>query len=119
MSYQIHAEYETGDSNGRHDTSTTLEMVWEDLEKAKAALKRLEEHYRWYDGRDSWEVRYKKVAPPEEPAWHVGLPYDFTVKVLLDNGAEVQFLAPWCGYFERLRSLEIVRARCADWKVEF
>lgn len=104
MSYAIKVDYETGDSLSNLDEHDILEMRWESLESAKAALKRIEEHWRWYDSTEKIHINKKEVPEPE---WHRGLRSKSTIKFKLDNGKEVQFYAPWCGYFERLYSAEI------------
>ena len=105
--YAIEGFYQSGDSFNTYDTSTMLEMRWKDLDKAKAALKRIKEHYLWY--RDVNKYSYKpREQELLEPEWHRGMKYDFSVKVALDNGNDVQFTAPWCGYFERLDTAKIV-----------
>jgi hypothetical protein len=112
--YQIRACYETGDSFSRYDTETVLEMTWTDLNKAKAALQRIKEHYEWCSNKDSFDVRFgRKLAPPE-PEWHKGMEYDFSVKVELDNGNEVMFHAPWVGYFETLYSARVIVQKPED-----
>lgn len=119
MIYKIKYSYETGDSFGRQDTEGELEMEWENLDNAKIALKRIQEHYKWYEDHNR-SYRYGKEKPVEEPAWHKGEQYDFTLKVKLDNGNEVQFSAPWCGYFERLYSAEIFTPiEHDDMRIEF
>lgn len=112
--YQIKAYYRTGDSFRTEDTDCTLEMEWTDLSKAKAALKRIKEHYSWYESQHSWRQDEKK----EKPAF-ADEKYDFCLKVELDNGNEVQFGAPWCGYFEHLYSAEIVTAVDEEMRIEF
>ena len=104
--YKIQYKYQTGDSNRTYDSEGVLEMEWKNLDNAKRALQRIKEHYEWYryENRHSWS-KEKEVSRPE---WHTKEKYDFTVKVMLDNGKEVMFSAPWCGYFERLHNAEIV-----------
>lgn len=118
MIYKIKYSYETGDSFGRHDAEGVLEMEWTNLDNAKAALKRIKEHWLWYEDQNVYYWKPDKSAP--EPEWHKGEEYDFTVKVLLDNGNEVKFCAPWCGYFERLHGAEIfVPAEYDDMRIKF
>lgn len=106
MQYQIEVFYRTGDSYGSHDASTVLEMTWKDLDKAKDALKRIKEHYAWYQFKNDPE--YMRRPKASEPEWHKSEKYDAIVKVVLDNGKEVKFSAPWCGYFETLISAKIL-----------
>jgi hypothetical protein len=106
--YKIKCSYKTGDSFRSEDAQRELEMEWESLANAKAALKRIEEHYRWYEQENDSYRQHRNEEPIPEPEWHKGEKYDFIVKLLLDNGNEVQFSAPWCGYFESLYGAEIV-----------
>lgn len=105
--YKIKYYYQTGDSFKTYDDQGELEMAWKSLDNAKEALKRIQEHYVWYV-QENRSYYYEKKEEVAEPKWHVGEQYDFTVKVKLDNGNEVKFSAPWCGYFERLYCAEIV-----------
>lgn len=114
--YKIQYKYQTGDSFKTYDDEGMLEMVWKNLDNAKTALQRIKEHYAWYqyENRQSWSDA-KEVS---EPDWHKGEKYQFTLKVMLDNGKEIKFSAPWCGYFERLHSAEII-ADDPDLRIEF
>ena len=117
MNYKIKVYYETGDSFGHHDAEDFLGPTWHSLEKAQKALHRIKEHYDWYESRQSrWSSRPDEVALPK-PSWHHG-PYEMSIFFELDNGNEVQLLAFWCGYFEKLYSAEIV-SDDEDMKIEF
>lgn len=110
--YGIRLEYTTGDSFNSRREKSTLECRWSDLNVAKTALKRIEEHYKWQEAAEQYEktVRYDKsgkLSPPVEPEWHVGLSRS-SVKLPLDNGNEVQLGAFWIGYFEELHGARIV-----------
>lgn len=115
--YKIQYKYQTGDSFKTYDDEGVLEMQWKNLDNAKKALQRIKEHYAWYkyENRQSWDKYDKEVV---EPDWHKGEKYEFTLKLMLDNGKEVMFSAPWCGYFERLHSAEII-ADDPDLRIEF
>jgi len=108
--YRIKYSYFTGNSFGSEDREDVLEFEWKDLEKAKEALQRIKEHYNWYQSRESW-LR-EEVETPE---WHCskgsGVYKGGEHNILnleMDNGNEVQFWAPWCGYFEGLYGASIV-----------
>jgi len=110
--YRIKYSYRTGDSFHSEDCVSTLEFEWRDLEKAKEALKRIKEHYAWYESKENYYGRKKEL---EKPAWHnvnsehVQLSGEhYLINIEMDNGNEVQFWAPWCGYFEHLYGAEIV-----------
>ena len=104
--YKIEVFYSTGDSYSSHDTSTILQMEWKSLDNAKLALRRIKEHYAWYQYKNDPPYMQRKKA--SEPAWHQGEEFDFTIKLMLDNGKDVKFSAPWCGYFEDLQSAKII-----------
>jgi len=112
MPYKIEVFYRTGDSFGSRDTSTVLEMEWQNVENAKKALRRIKEHYKWYKYEN--ESPWNRDEEVREPDWHKGEKTDATVKLLLDNGNEVKFYAPWCGYFERLQSAKVFIAEDLD-----
>ena len=108
--YQIEYHYKTGDSFRTLETEEILEYEWEDLKVAKEALRRIEEHYAWYESIESpW------VKEVEKPEWHnvrdmhltKGMEHNL-LNIPMDNGEEVQFWPPWCGYFETLYGAEIV-----------
>jgi len=106
--YKIKYFYETGDSFRTYKDEGVLPMTWKSLDAAKDALKRIKEHYLWYQHNNRYYYVPSSPFPPVEPTWHAGQEYDFTVILKLDNGNDVQFSAPWCGYFETLESAEII-----------
>jgi len=112
MQYRIKYSYRTGDSFGSEDRVDVLEFTWENLEVAKEVLKRIREHYKWHQSKETYYGRHEEV---EKPAWHnvnsehVQLSGEhYLINVPMDNGNEVQFWPPWCGYFESLYGAEIV-----------
>lgn len=107
--YGIKVYYQTGDSFSSYEQEDMVELDWDNLDKAEEALNRIEEHYHWYeDVHNSYRLHPKRV---EEPAWHKGIKYDFTLVIPNDDGEPYQFIAPWCGYFESLHSAEIVEQK--------
>ena len=60
IEYKIKYSYRTGDSFNTSEGEDTLEYVWTDLDVAKEALKRIKEHYKWYDCIESYS-RITKV----------------------------------------------------------
>jgi len=108
--YTIKVDYETGDSFHREDATTT-EGKFENLEIAKENLERIRIHYEYYRYRNSYSYNLKKKDKKKR------LP-DFIVidkpseliclKLKADNGNEYQIYPPWCGYFERLYSAEVI-----------
>jgi hypothetical protein len=65
--YKIKYSYRTGDSFHSEDREEILEFDWEDIDLAKAALKRIEDHYRWYTSRDICSSYSDELPRPE---WH-------------------------------------------------
>ncbi len=120
MPYKIKISYATGDSNGSEDTFDHLELAWEDLEVAKANLKRIQEHYkcyRLYEYYNSYRKSYLEseeinlFESRKEKDWFAKELDDFnqrfSIVLKTDEGKDWQFGAFWCGYFERLNSIEI------------
>ena len=111
MKYKIKYYYRTGDSFHTEDSEELLEYEWEDLEVAKECLKRIKEHYTWYQYTES--PRWIDEVP--KPEWHNIKADSITkdmeyhlINIPTDNGKEVQFWPPWCGYFEELYGAEII-----------
>ena len=110
--YKIEVFYQTGDSWTTEDVSKVLEMSWTNLDNAKKALQRIKEHYAWY--------RYVNDPPhmsrdkATEPNWHKGQEYDFVISLTLDNKKDVTFIAPWCGFFEKLHRAKILLPSDSD-----
>ncbi len=109
--YKIKYSYKTGDSFGNEDRESLLEYEWEDLDVAKEALRRIKEHYVWYESI----AHPYYVNDSVKPEWHNikegNIAKDmihYMLNIPADNGEEYQFWAPWCGYFETLYGAEIV-----------
>ena len=108
--YKIKYDYRTGDSFHTEDSEGLLEYEWEDLAVAKEALRRIKEHYKWYESIENpW------TDDVERPKWHNIKPGSqirdmdhCLLNMPTDNGEEVQFWPPWCGYFETLYGAQIV-----------
>ena len=121
--YQIKYRYRTGDSFNTRNDEDTLEFEWKDINLAKDALRRIKEHYIWYHDMEKAYTSRKKDIP--RPVWHeekFGQFDDYNQYLLvfkLDNNNDVQFHAPWCGYFEELYGAEIVVTGDTDMKFEF
>jgi hypothetical protein len=150
--YQIKAYYSTGDSFSNSDTEDIIEISWDNLDVAKANLKRIQEHYKQYEELESWritqEAKQEILLNNSEKDWFVkklifistkeekGKKYRFIIdknncekeksqrgviteeidettaqhQIILytDDSKPFQFWCPWCGYFERLNSAEIL-----------
>jgi hypothetical protein len=129
MKYIIRYNYDTGDS---FHTETLEENLgeWMNLEIAEKNLQRIREHYEYYCltkgnycsfGETSIfkeieiglscyltkEERKKIEDIAKQTPWYVKK-YNFCLNLLADNGENYQISAPWCGFFERLNSIEII-----------
>jgi hypothetical protein len=108
--YQIAYHYRTGDSFHTEDREERLEYEWEDLNTAREALKRIKEHYQWYKGIE--DTFRDEVPKPDWLSVDSSMVSESSIHYLLnipmDNGEEVQFWAPWCGYFEELYGARII-----------
>ncbi len=103
--YTIRVDYYSGDSFGSYKHSVKLEMTWLDLDIAKENFYRIKDHYDWYESIHDFEMRGNELPEPE---WHVGIKYDFCMKIVSDTGKELQFNAFWCDYFGGLTSVELL-----------
>jgi hypothetical protein len=118
--YKIKYSYRTGDSFHTEDLEDILEYDWDDLEFAKESLKRIKEHYAWYSYKTNYYSKMDEVAKPE---WH-NVNYShvsdehYLMNIRMDNGKEVQFWPPWCGYFETLYGAEITIEGDSDMSFE-
>jgi hypothetical protein len=118
--YKIKYSYRTGDSFHTEELENILEYEWEDLDIAKDSLKRIKEHYKWYEGIESHSRFSEKIPKPD---WHnVNSEHvsseHYLLNIKMDNGKEVQFWPPWCGYFEALYGAEIISEGDNDMKFE-
>lgn len=119
MTYIIKVDYTTGNSFGTEEVigEEVDPFEWESLEVAKINLKRIKEHYEWKTLYNKWENRAYGAPKkkPEPPSWRKVKTTDWSstreisdlMNFVLDNGEEVQFWPPWCGYFETLNSAQI------------
>lgn len=123
MKYKIKYEYQTGGSFGSEDSDGILELGWNDLDIAKQNLKRIQEHYKYYEAKErirgSFNTKWYKdelslidLIESTKPDWFVEKnQYGYEhhcIKLYADNGNVWQISCPWCGYFERLYSVEII-----------
>jgi hypothetical protein len=118
MGFYIKASYSTGDSFKNWDEVTGLAPVWQNLDKAKQALRWLTEHHKEYEVRNNrWSPGVKRDVTAEP--WYVSTPkghgsafwegwWELCVNLELDDGTMMNVSIPYHGYFEHLESLEIV-----------
>lgn len=108
MRYTIRVDYRTGDSFGSEETWGELGISWEKLEVAKEALRRITELDKAERYNDS--LRWKDGQPIDLSTLKSHSPKYSQVCMMfpLDDGSEHRDSTPWRGYFETLRSAEIV-----------
>ncbi len=124
MGYRIKYNYQTGDSERTNTHEELLEATWENLDVSKANLKRIGEHYKWYEYVEEprWadtvipRPEWYPVNSPEEERYRSSFHHSIILK--MDNGEDWRFQCPWCGYFESLNSAEIIIDQ-SDMKIEF
>lgn len=114
MKYQIKLSYTTGNSFGSEEREELLEYVWENIEIARENLKRIGDHYTWYEDCDSgrnneWKKTIPSFCVPNDFKFKASSKYDYSILLLTDDGRSEYRLYPfWTGYFERLHYAEIV-----------
>lgn len=105
--YYIEIYYETGDSFSHHDETSDLKLEWDDLDIAKDNLKRIKEHYAWYEKKNDYRFMNGKDNPQIEKPDCADKKYEFVIHLSTDDGKDCRISAYWCGYFESLYSAEI------------
>jgi len=101
--YTIKVKYQTGDSFHTEETDDLLGCCWDDIELARKGLQAIKEHHEIYQYKDidsNKKARKYKWYNKEYPE------YGLLLKV--DNGSKQKISTFWIGYFETLRSVEIV-----------
>ena len=123
MGWMIKFTYDTGDTfKSYYDQEGylgdyTKPYVWDKLEDAQEALKRMKEHYLW---QDSLSTTYSEDLP--RPDWYKSapgtrqyLPNSYSFNAPGNNGEEVWFSSSeYCGYFETLNEVRIVAEKVND-----
>ena len=123
MSYQIVVTYDTGDSfHQEHDVEETVNMEWNDLDKAKQALKDIESHYHCYmichkewnaDKKDKDQARAKAMKAPwcsdvcKDNSSHRDY-WNYSILLENDDGERKDCHICWTGYFESMVGADIV-----------
>jgi hypothetical protein len=111
--YKIYYTYTTGSTfSTERGCPGEHEYVFNDLDKAKAALKRMKEHYEWETDRRSAYTAKEAKAPswwkksPDEIKYNISYNYSFNVEG--NDGEEVWLNgSTYLGYFEYLEEAEI------------
>jgi len=121
--YGIKIIYDTGDSfHHEYDVEHMLNLKWKDIEKAKKALKDIEDHYscymicnkKWYAGENEMmNAREKAMKSPwcsnvcKENSSHRDY-WNYSLMLENDDGERVNEHCDWVGYFESLVGADIV-----------
>lgn len=114
MNYIIKYNYNTGDSfHQKNDIDGDFDD-WKNSEIAELNLKRLKEHYEYYQAFNKSYCYSEKerteqkqiIENAKTQPWFVEK-YDICVNLQHDDGTEYQTSVPWCGYFESLNWLKI------------
>lgn len=127
--YGITVIYDTGDTFRReNDVEHTLNITWNNLDKAKQALQDIQEHYRCYTvEKKEWNADKKNIKKARDKAmkspWCSHVTNDksperdywqFSILLENDNGERIDEHVCWCGYFENLVGADIVSVNNGD-----
>lgn len=117
MIYKIKVYYKTGSSFGSNDEIDYVDLGWENIEIVKENMKRIKEHYRWYEDFNN-HYKFSPKQNIEKPVWLKSIDDElaqYIIMLKLDDGTERQYSPFWVGYFEQLYEIEL----CTDYKYEF
>lgn len=126
--YTIEIKYQTGDSLGSTNKVSEVGYEWNDLDKAKEALKCIKEHHQYFKYMDScrWNKDTDKYPTDylEKQRWinnkgqydRVG---EYSIKVPSNGGDLTVISCFWMGYFEDLHSAKIVSVTPEESDMEF
>jgi hypothetical protein len=81
VEYEIQIHYWTGDSFSTEDRETSLDGTWKNIDIIKENISRIKEQY------------------------------ELSLNIKLDNGKEYLLSAFWCGYFEGLYGVRVIKAK--------
>lgn len=128
MTYKIKYHYQTGGSFSTSEEWDTLELTWQDLEVAKPNLRRIKDHYQYYQVEECkgkyWDPYSKEskdiINNAKKQDWYVEDSSYGHCQIVLktDDGKDWRIWAPWCGYFETLYGAEIETDDRDDWSFE-
>ena len=127
--YGIKVIYDTGDTfHQEHDVEYTLSLTWENLDKAKQALKDIEEHYHCYMiCKKEWNAGKKEIKKARDKAmkspWcsevcsekstHSDY-WNYSLLLENDEGERVDEHICWTGYFESMVGADIINVKGGD-----
>ena len=124
MAWKIKVTYKTGSSFGSEECEDTINLAWNNIDLAKACLRDIKEHYKYYEELDeSLSFRRSRensviMAEARQKEWCRDIPrdkYDLELSALCDGGEwRTVSTSMWCGYFEALYSAEIIGDEDSD-----
>jgi hypothetical protein len=107
MAFKIKISYQTGDSFSTEEREEFIEYEWENKNFAEASMRRIEEHYKWYENFENrYSLRKETIIKPnwvdDKNPWQIIL--------ISDEGKAFKYHSFWIGYFEHLYGVELVLA---------
>ena len=104
--YKIEITYITGNSFNTYENSDFIELTWDNLDKAKECIKRIKNHYEFYQKHSDLYHRPNMNLP-------IGVIWDDEYRMVLlslitDDNEEYKYCSFWTGYFETLIKAEII-----------
>ena len=104
--FAVYAIHSSGDSFG-HDECAYFEVIWvyDDADKAQAAIQKIKDHAAWYSKRHGW--RPEKVEDDR-------FKDEYSVEVDIGKDRPLTVCASWNGYFESLDEIEMVMFQLKD-----
>ncbi len=105
MPYKIKLTFETGSSLENHIETETLDVSWNNRENVEENISRIQQLEKYYSDYE----RCCGEAKMELPNFIIKNKFTgYSINLVLDNGFEWQIHPFWIGYFERLKSIEVV-----------
>ena len=105
--YEIRIRYWTGDSFSTEDRETSLDGTWKNVDVIKENVRRIREHYEWYQSLNNYHRSTGKLT---KPSWFTAKS-EHSINLKLDVGTEYYASPFWCGYFEGLYGIDVVKAK--------
>lgn len=128
--YKIKFSYNTGNSFGTEkNIIEEISLPWENISIARENLRRIKEHYQYYQELHDWHVRNNNthdaiVKKYKDKPWFCKDNYQYDLDsersliLLTDENKDYKLQVVWVGYFESLNWAEIVPDSSED-RIEF
>ena len=119
MEYKILITYNTGDGfHTKEGVRQVLEMGWKNYDVAYANIKRIEEHYKWYQATSN--ASYNKKSAKDHKWLYEGKDWynnnklpspcrEYSIVLYTDDNKPWKIWPFWVGYFESLVSAELIQ----------